>query len=92
MNQDPASVEEKDNDFELVPQDRDLDTNLWDAEGENEDDVKRVKIRSKSFKWNTSLLLTLPLYPIRIWPHYPRSCYNRATACQSKKDTHTAHQ
>jgi len=45
--QDPAS--EEDDDFEVVPQDHDDDTDMWDAEGENEDEAKQAKIRSTSF-------------------------------------------
>jgi len=47
VNQDSASGGEQDDDFEVVPQDQDHDIDMWDAEGENEDEVKQAKIKSK---------------------------------------------
>lgn len=37
-----------DDDFEVVPQQPDDDVNMWNAEDENEDEVKKAKIQSKS--------------------------------------------
>jgi AdoMet-dependent rRNA methyltransferase SPB1 len=31
----------------VVPQDQDYDADMWDAEGENEDEVMQAKIKSK---------------------------------------------
>lgn len=43
--QEPSGEKEGD-DFEVVPQDQDDDTDMWDVEGENEDEVKQAKIKS----------------------------------------------
>ncbi|KZP31228.1 FtsJ-domain-containing protein [Athelia psychrophila] len=40
-----ASNGDEDNDFEVVPQDEDDDADMWDAEGENEDEIKQAKIK-----------------------------------------------
>jgi AdoMet-dependent rRNA methyltransferase SPB1 len=46
--QEPASDEEEENDdFEVVPQYHANDADMWDAENENEDEVKEAKIKSK---------------------------------------------
>ena len=34
-------------DFEVVPQDKDDDVDMWDVEGENEDEIKQAKIQSQ---------------------------------------------
>ena len=36
-----------DDDFEVVPQNSDTDTEMWDATEENEDEVKQKHIQSK---------------------------------------------
>lgn len=53
--QDSAGEEAQEDDFEVVPQNRDDDTNMWDAEAENEDEVKQTEIHSKSFPRSTRL-------------------------------------
>lgn len=40
------SGEDDFDDFEIVPQDKDDDVDMWDVEGENEDEIKQAKIQS----------------------------------------------
>nr|VWO94241.1 Uncharacterized protein [Ganoderma boninense] len=37
-----------DDDFEVVPQDEDDDVEMWDVDGENEDEVKQAKIQTEA--------------------------------------------
>ncbi|RDX50401.1 FtsJ-domain-containing protein [Lentinus brumalis] len=41
------SGEDDFDDFEIVPQDKDDDVDMWDVEGENEDEIKQAKIQKQ---------------------------------------------
>lgn len=48
INKQEASGQDEGDDFEIVPQDQDDDdAEMWDAEGENEDEIKQAKIKSE---------------------------------------------
>jgi hypothetical protein len=49
VHQVSAGGGEDDDDFEIVPQDHDHSTDMWDAEAENEDEVKQAKITGMQF-------------------------------------------
>ena len=53
LQQSASSDEEDDyDDFEVVPQDNsDDDADMWDVEGENEDELKQAKIKSEYLNW-----------------------------------------
>ena len=43
-----VSSDDDHDDFEIVPQDPDGDVDMWDVDGENEDEIKREKVQSTS--------------------------------------------
>ena len=42
-----VSASEDEDDLEIVPQDQEDDTDMWDVENEDEDEIKQEKIRSE---------------------------------------------
>lgn len=60
---------EDEEDFEIVPQEPDdADAEMWDVEGENEDEIKQAHINSRSLPAVTSLRVTHSL--CRAWYHH----------------------
>ena len=80
-------------DFEVVPQDKDDDVDMWDVEGENEDVIKQAKIQSK----HPSPIYILPSLAHftrlrRTRSHHSRSRLARTSPRQPGEDPHRAHQ
>lgn len=79
-------------DFEVVPQDKDTDMDFWDADGENEDEIKQARILSMIIeKHRTMRYLTKLFFPCRTRPNNRRGSDDCTTTCQPREDKDSTH-